>query len=296
MAEDEKVGDIFIPNKHNISTVIKKISELEEKLEDHIDWSINEERIEKLEQQVKGWNAMYEIQKTELNELKEQIENLKLSVVDNNQWIIDNDSIKEVLREVMNRLDLDFEDLLDKLEGDSRLPNNDAIQDQEEFIQTLKGGDSKRDREIKAMDRQVEKLIKGGEQSDEVHSGVMRVGEQVGDNKTSKDSNPPIARQTDIFETAKLFLEINGWDERFSVVAKEDLERWQTDYYCPRCGNEISDVENAVNSLYIEVEREDLERWKYNIKRFMENLLSHHSFVLSRVIKEIENYLGGEKP
>jgi len=32
MSEFDKVGDIFTPNKHNISTVIKKVLEIEKKL------------------------------------------------------------------------------------------------------------------------------------------------------------------------------------------------------------------------------------------------------------------------
>ena len=41
MAEDEKIGDIFAPNKHNMSTVIKKIAELEKDVNKN--WNLNQE-------------------------------------------------------------------------------------------------------------------------------------------------------------------------------------------------------------------------------------------------------------
>jgi len=85
MAEDEKVGDIFTPNKHNMSTVVKKIESLEKKVDDIINSEEHRKEHEKISSLRddfnkhidRGWEVGFQNQ---ITELKERVEGIYKSV------------------------------------------------------------------------------------------------------------------------------------------------------------------------------------------------------------------------
>lgn len=145
--EDDKEM-ISLKHTQDIAQLELKVSELEKKLEEHTKWSINEERIEKLEKKTKIAQALAEsanqkademrynkdlYKASELIKIQKELSELKEVNISNLGTILKNhieerhDRLEEVLQEIKNQLlyhkllPSNFDDYY-KLEGDSKMP------------------------------------------------------------------------------------------------------------------------------------------------------------------------------